>query len=93
MEKKSSIRIILGIITFLFGISLLILVFILCFDLFGTSFVLPKDIEDSQVLSELLGYAMNFFVKIGALIVMTIVASVLPNKGISLTFKDIEKKQ
>ncbi len=93
MESKTSIRITLGIVTFLIGIGLLVLVFILSFNLFGSTFVLPKDAKQAQVLSELTSYTMSFFVKIGALIVMTIVASVLTNKGIALTFKDIDKKQ
>ena len=93
MENKSTVRITLGIITFLIGIGLLVFVFILCFNLFGSTFVLSKDAKQAQVLSELTSYTISFFIKIGALIVMTIVASVLTNKGISLTFKDIDKKQ
>ena len=92
MKDKTSIRIILGIITFFVGIGLLILVFILSFNLFDSTFVLPKDAKQAQVLSELTSYTMSFFVKIGALIVMTIVASSLTNKGISLTFEEVIKR-
>ena len=92
MENKSTVRITLGIITFFVGIGLLILVFILSFNLFDSTFVLPKDAKQAQVLSELTSYTMSFFVKIGALIVMTIVASSLTNKGISLTFEEAIKR-
>ena len=92
MENKSSMRIVMGAVAFLVGIGLLVIVFLMSYSLFNSEFILPKDAQNKDIIGLLTNYGVSFLVKVVTLFIMTIVASILSNKGISLIFKDEVKK-
>lgn len=86
MEKRDKVKIILGIIAFLAGIAMLVIVFVLGYHLYMSDFTLGKEIKDNEIIKTVTHWGVSFFIKAVGLIFMTIIGSLMCNKGINLIF-------
>jgi len=88
MEKKDKIRIILGIVAFLAGLAMLVIVFILGYHLYMSEWTLGKEIKDNEIIKAVTHWGVSFLLKAIGLIFMTVIGSLLSNKGINLIFSE-----
>lgn len=87
MQRNDILGKIIGIITFLGGVFLLVIVFNLAHSYFSTNVVGQHAVGSTQqATSELGKTAIGILGKIGLLIVMTIAGSIIAARGIQLYF-------
>ena len=87
MESKSMIKLILGSIAFLLGISLLGFVFYLGYNLFLTdTYPVTNNLKENETTKQLTHWGFTIGIKSIMLIFMTVAASLISNMGISILF-------
>lgn len=87
MQRNDLLGKMLGIVTFLGGVFLLVIVFNLAHSYFSANVVSQHAVGSAQpATSELGKTAVGILAKIGLLIVMTIAGSIIAARGIQLYF-------
>ena len=88
MHRNDFVGRLLGIVVFLVGVGLLAFVFSIAYGFFSSDIVGSHAIKDAgePVATQLGRSAVDMLAKIGLLIVMTIVGSLIAGRGIQLYF-------
>lgn len=88
MHRNDLVGRLLGIVVFLVGVGLLAFVFLMAYGFFSSDIVGSHAIKDAgePVATQLGRSAVDMLAKIGLLVVMTIVGSLIAGRGIQLYF-------
>lgn len=88
MNNKISANIIIGSVVFLFGIAMLVFVFVLGYNMFVGDALIAQKFKDVKMADALVAWGKTFVTKAVAIILMTVVASCVTGKGIDILFKE-----
>lgn len=88
MKNNVSINNMTGTAVFALGILLLLTVFFLGYNMYVNDFISVDSIKERKAIEILTEWGVSFVIKSVSLLIMTVAASCLTNKGIDIMFRN-----